>query len=368
LCKLHEGQRGFCFVRACHNGQIILTSYGRSSGFWVDPIEKKPLHHFLPGTPVFSFGTAGCNLGCQFCQNWEISRSREIDTLAEEASPEAIAQAACRLACPSVAFTYNDPVVFMEYARDVAQACHQLGIRAVAVTAGYICEEPREEFFRFMDAANVDLKGFTESFYSRLCAGHLQPVLDTLLYLKHETSVWFEITHLLIPGENDSEFELEQLTEWIVEHLGPEVPVHFTAFYPAWKMSNRSPTPASTLTKARCIAVRNGVRYAYCWNQFHEQESSTYCHRCHGKLIGRDRYRIREWNLSKESQCLFCGAPCAGVFADLPGSWGPRSMPVRLAEPGLTRVSEATWAAEVASSGNADRRPSIEQHSGRRQS
>jgi pyruvate formate lyase activating enzyme len=331
LCKLREGQRGFCFVRACQDGQIILTSYGRSSGFWVDPIEKKPLNHFLPGTPILSFGTAGCNLACQFCQNWEISRSREIDTAAEKASPESIAEATRQLSCPSVAFTYNDPVVFMEYASDVAQACHQLGIKTVAVTAGYICDGARQEFFRYMDAANVDLKAFKEGFYQRLCAGHLQPVLDTLLYLKYETKVWFEITNLLIPGENDSELELEEMTQWIVEHLGPEVPLHFTPFYPAWKMSNRPRTPPSTLSKARSIATQNGVRYAYCGNQLHEQESSTYCHRCHGKLIGRDGYKITEWNLH-EGHCLFCGASCPGVFADLPGTWASRSLPVRIGD------------------------------------
>jgi pyruvate formate lyase activating enzyme len=260
LCKLHEGQRGLCFVRARHNEQIVLTTYGRSSGFCVDPIEKKPLNHFLPGTPVLSFGTAGCNLSCQFCQNWDISKSRELDTLADRASPDTIARAAAALRCRSVAFTYNDPVIFLEYAIDVAQACHAMGIKTVAVTAGYICEEPREEFYRHMDAANVDLKGFTERFYKNICAGHLQPVLDTLVYLKHHTTVWFEITTLLIPGENDSDAELEAMTQWIVEHLGPDVPVHFTAFHPDWKMLDKPPTPPATLTRARRTALKNGLR------------------------------------------------------------------------------------------------------------
>ncbi|HYY15653.1 MAG TPA: AmmeMemoRadiSam system radical SAM enzyme, partial [Gammaproteobacteria bacterium] len=203
-CKLHEGQEGMCFVRANHGGSIVLTTYGRSSGYCVDPIEKKPLNHYLPGTPILSFGTAGCNLACKFCQNWDISKSREIDTLADQATPETIARAALKLGCKSVAYTYNDPVIFMEYAIDVAQACHAHRLKSVAVTAGYICPEPRAELYRYMDAANVDLKGFTERFYWKICGGHLQPVLDTLLYLKHETQVWFEITNLLIPGENDS--------------------------------------------------------------------------------------------------------------------------------------------------------------------
>ena len=201
-CKLHEGQRGLCFVRARKKDQIVLTTYGRSSGYCVDPIEKKPLNHFLPGTPVLSFGTAGCNLACRFCQNWDISKSREIDTLADAASPEAIARAAGELGCRSVAFTYNDPVIFMEYAIDVAQACRESGVKSVAVTAGYMNEAPRVEFYRHMDAANVDLKGFDENFYRKLCAGELRPVLDTLLHLRHETDVWFEITNLIIPGHS----------------------------------------------------------------------------------------------------------------------------------------------------------------------
>jgi pyruvate formate lyase activating enzyme len=328
-CKLHEGQRGFCFVRACQDGQVILTTHGRSTGFCVDPIEKKPLHHFLPGTPVLSFGTAGCNLACQFCQNWETTRSRELDTLAAEASAETIAATAQELHCPSVAFTYNDPVIFMEYAMDVSQACHGLGIKTVAVTAGYICDEPREEFFRDIDAANVDLKAFTERFYRQRCSGHLQPVLDTLLYLRRKTNVWLEITNLLIPGENDSDSELEELTEWVVDSLGPDVPLHFTAFWPAWRMLDKHPTPASTLSRARRIAVKNGVRYAYCGNAYETAESHTYCHLCGNKLIGRDRYRVTEWNVHGDL-CRFCGGRCPGVFGAQPGNWGPRHMPVRL--------------------------------------
>ena len=247
FCKLHEGQRGFCFVRACEGGQVVLTTYGRSSGFCVDPIEKKPLSHFLPGTPVLSFGTAGCNLGCKFCQNWDISKSRELDTLADAASPEAVALAARQLGCRSVAFTYNDPVIFHEYAIDVARACREQGIKTVAVTAGEVCAEPRAEFSRVMDAANVDLKAFSERFYREVCAGSLARVLETLQYLKHETSVWFELTTLLIPGENDSDAELNELTQWVVEKLGPDVPLHFSAFHPDHRMLDRPPTPPSTL-------------------------------------------------------------------------------------------------------------------------
>ncbi|MCG6868513.1 MAG: AmmeMemoRadiSam system radical SAM enzyme [Gammaproteobacteria bacterium] len=329
-CKLRDGQRGLCFVRANQGNRIVLTTWGRSSGYCVDPIEKKPLNHFLPGTPVLSFGTAGCNLACKFCQNWDISKSREIDTLADEAPPEKIALAASKLGCRSVAYTYNDPVIFMEYAIDVARACRESGIRSVAVTAGYMCAEPRVEFYRAMDAANVDLKAFTESFYWKLTGGHLQPVLDTLVYLKRETDVWFEITNLIIPGGNDSEAEIEEMTQWVVENLGPDVPMHFTAFHPDWKMLGTPPTPPSTLGMARRIAKKNGVRYAYTGNVHDMAGGSTYCHACGERLIARDWYVLSGWNLTDDGHCMSCGAVCAGVFDGSPGQWGARRMPVRL--------------------------------------
>lgn len=321
-CRLKAGQRGLCFVRANQNEQIVLTTYGRSSGFCVDPIEKKPLNHFLPGTPILSFGTAGCNLACRFCQNWNISKSQQMDELAEYASPHTVANAAKRLGCSSIAYTYNDPVIFHEYAIDVAQAGHELGIQSVAVTAGYVCEEPRAEFFRYMDAANVDLKAFTENFYYRLTGGHLQPVLDTLIYLKKETAVWVEVTTLLIPGENDSSAEIEALTQWVVEQLGSDVPIHFTAFHPAWKMLDKSPTPPATLTRAREIALKNGVRYAYTGNVYDPTGGSTYCHQCGQILIGRDRYTLDTWNLTADGRCNQCHTVCAGVFTARPRSMG----------------------------------------------
>ena len=330
LCKLHNGQRGFCFVRACEDDQIVLTTYGRSSGYCIDPIEKKPLNHYLPGTPVLSFGTAGCNLGCKFCQNWDISKSREIDTLADEASPEVIARMARSLGCRSVAFTYNDPVIFMEYAIDVAEACHALDVNAVAVTAGEMCVESRAEFYRSMDAANVDLKGFTERFYREVCAGHLQPVLDTLVYLKHETDVWFEITNLIIPGWNDTDEELGAMTEWIRDALGPDVPVHFTAFHPDFRMTDRPPTPLATLSRARRIALDNGLRYVYTGNVHDHAGSSTYCSVCGQVLIGRDWYVLSEWNLTDEGRCSNCGTVLPGVFERAPGDWGAKRVPVRL--------------------------------------
>ena len=334
FCKLRDGQRGLCFVRACHDGEIVLTTYGRSSGFCVDPIEKKPLNHFLPGTPVMSFGTAGCNLTCKFCQNWDISKSRELDRLQEKASPEMIAEAAVKTGCKSVAVTYNDPVIFLEYAVDVAQACHERGIKMVAVTAGYICEEPRAEFYRYMDAANVDLKAFTERFYKELCSSSLAPVLETLKYLKHETDVWFEITDLLIPGENDSEAEIEEMTQWIMENLGPDVPLHFSAFHPDWKMMDKENTPKETLSRARRIALKNGIRYAYTGNVHDPEGDTTLCHQCGEALIARDWYEMSAWNLdvggNYPGNCPNCGTVLPGVFDGPPGDWGRKRMPVRI--------------------------------------
>ena len=332
-CKLHEGQQGLCFVRMRCDDQIVLTTYGRSSGFCVDPIEKKPLNHFLPGSAVLSFGTAGCNLACRFCQNWDISKSREIDTLADAAGPEDLARAAVALGCRSVAFTYNDPVIFMEYAVDVAQACSEVGVKAVAVTAGYIRPEPRVEFYRHMDAANVDLKGFTGDFYRRICAGRMQPVLETLEYLKRETRVWFEITNLLIPGANDTDAEIDAMTGWVVEHLGPDVPMHFTAFHPDWKMRDRPPTPPATLTRAREIAIGNGVRHAYTGNVHDVEGGSTWCHACGQLLIARDWYQLGAWNLTEDGCCRHCGTRCAGRFEGPPEGWGPRRLPVVLHQP-----------------------------------
>ena len=326
-CALHEGQRGFCFVRARESDTIVLTTWGRSSGFCVDPIEKKPLNHFLPGTSVLSFGTAGCNLGCRFCQNWDMSKSREMDVLADAASPEQIARRAAELGCRSVAFTYNDPTIFLEYAVDVARACHERGIKTVAVTAGYICDAPRRELYRHMDAANVDLKAFTQDFYRRICFGNLDPVLETLKYLRHDTDVWFEITTLLIPGENDSDPEIDALTRWIFRELGPDVPLHFTAFHPDFKMLDRPPTPPATLTRAREIGLRNGLHYVYTGNVPDEAGGTTTCPACRTALIGRDWYRLTRWGLV-DGRCPGCRATVPGVFERRPGRWGPRRLPV----------------------------------------
>lgn len=328
-CKLHEGQRGFCFVRQNLGDRIVLTTYGRSSGFCIDPIEKKPLNHFYPGTSVLSFGTAGCNLGCRFCQNWDISKAREFDRLADSASPEAIAAAARKLGCRSVAFTYNDPVIFAEYAIDVADACRDAGLAAVAVTAGYMGCEARQEFYKHMDAANVDLKGFTEEFYHRQCFGELAPVLETLADLRHHTTVWFEVTTLLIPGENDSDAELEAAADWFAGTLGPDVPWHFTAFHPSYKMLDKPCTPPATLTRARGIALARGLHYVYTGNIRDARGGSTWCPGCGRRLIERSGYQIGEWQMEK-NHCRHCGFKIAGRFEDQRGNWGNRCMPVRM--------------------------------------
>jgi pyruvate formate lyase activating enzyme len=334
FCALQEGQRGFCYVRACREGEIVLTTWGRASGFCVDPIEKKPLNHFLPGTAVLSFGTAGCNMGCRFCQNWDISKARDDDVLADAATPARIVEAAQQWGCRSVAFTYNDPVVFHEYAIDVARACRAAGLRTVAVTAGQVCPEPRAELFRHVDAANVDLKAFSDRFYRRLCAARLAPTLETLRYLKRETKVWLEITNLLIPGENDSDDELYALTAWVVGELGPDVPIHFSAFHPAWRLLDRPSTPPSTLRRARRIARESGVRYAYTGNVHDPEGGTTECHECGAELVGRDGYEVTAWRLRPNGACPQCGTRCAGVFERRPGSWGAQCVPVRLGQRG----------------------------------
>jgi pyruvate formate lyase activating enzyme len=331
-CRLHEGQRGACFVRARVGDAMVLTTYGRSSGFCVDPIEKKPLNHFLPGSAVLSFGTAGCNLACKFCQNWDISKSRDMDRLMDAATPEAIARAAVEAGCRSVAFTYNDPVIFAEYAMDAADACREAGVLTVAVTAGYISPGPRREFYAKMDAANVDLKGFTDEFYVRLTGAKLAPVLDTLVYLRHETDTWFEITTLLIPGKNDSDAELAAMSAWIRRELGPEVPLHFTAFHPDFKMRDIAPTPPSTLTRARHIAMDAGLDYVYTGNVHDRVGGTTFCPGCKTALIERDWHRIDAYRLGPDGRCPGCGTQVPGRFEafDARRQFGRRRIPVAL--------------------------------------
>lgn len=327
-CSLREGAFGFCFVRQNVGGQMVLNTYGRSTGFCIDPVEKKPLNHFYPGTSVLSFGTAGCNLGCKFCQAWEITKSHEVlDRLSVRASPELIAEAAVKFGCRSVAFTYNDPVIWAEYAIDTARACHERGLKTIAKTAGYINAEPRREFFEAMDAADVDLKGFTEDFYQHYSLGHLQPVLDTLTWLARESSVWLEITNLVIPGANDAPEDIRRMCVWIRDTLGAEVPLHFTAFHPDFRMLDRPPTPIETLNQARDIAIEVGLKYVYTGNVSDVKRQSTYCPGCGRCLIERNWYTLGEYHV-RDGHCAFCNAKIVGHFEDMPGQWGARRVPV----------------------------------------
>ncbi len=329
-CRPSPGQRAFCFIRENRDGEMVLTSYGRASGFCVDPIEKKPLNHFYPGSSVLSFGTAGCNLGCRFCQNWHISKARESDRLTSFASPEAIAAGAVRASCKSVAFTYNDPVIFAEFAIDTAKACHEMGVKTVAVTAGYITREARGPFFGVMDAVNIDLKSFRETFYRKLCFGHLQPILDTIRFLKNETGTWFEITTLLIPGENDSEDELRQLVDWVASEVGSEVPLHFSAFHPDFKMGDRPRTPATTLSRARTIAIEAGLAHVYTGNVSDPKGQSTYCASCKELVVERDWYRIGRYAIDTSGHCRHCKAPVAGRFGERAAQSSPVPRRTRL--------------------------------------
>jgi pyruvate formate lyase activating enzyme len=328
-CKLREGQSGYCGSRGRRGGRVVTLAAGRTSGLAVDPIEKKPLYHFLPGTPVLSFGTVGCNLGCRFCQNESITRARVRPERLKEALPGRIAAAAAALGCRSVAFTYNDPVVFFDYAIEVARACHERGVRTVAVTAGYVSPRARGELFRHVDAANVDLKGFSDDFYRTMTGGRLQPVLDTLLYLRHETRTWLEVTNLVIPGVNDAPEEIDGMTRWIGEHLGPGTPLHFSAFHPAGRMKDLPPTPLSTLVRCAEIAAGNGLTHVYLGNVRSEWES-TWCASCGELLVGRDGYRLSSWRLRPDGCCPACGAACPGTFEAEPGRWGARSAAVDL--------------------------------------
>ncbi|MGB1235986.1 MAG: AmmeMemoRadiSam system radical SAM enzyme, partial [Planktomarina sp.] len=330
LCKLRDGQRGMCFVRERRGDVVILDTYGRSSGFCIDPIEKKPLNHFYPGTPVLSFGTAGCNLACKFCQNHDISKSSQQDMLASQASPTLIANAARNAGCKSVAYTYNDPVIFLEYATDISAACRERGVKNVAVTAGYLTDAARPEFFGAMDAANIDLKAFTEEFYYKLTGAHIGPVLDSIKYAVNETDCWVELTTLLIPDTNDSDAELHALCEWVVRECGPDVPLHFSAFHPDFRMLDTPRTPVETLLRARNIGLKTGLNHVYIGNAHNHAAQSSYCSGCQKLAIGRNWYELDQWHLDDAGHCTRCGTKMPGHFDGPHGTWGRTRKPVRL--------------------------------------
>ena len=329
-CKLRNGQRGVCFVRACADGRIALTSYGRSTGLCVDPIEKKPLYHFLPGSAVLSFGTAGCNLACSFCQNWDITKATDTERRSQWAAPDDIAETAVRLGVESVAFTYNDPVVFLEYAIDTAMECRERGIRTVAVTAGYVMPEPRAALFAQLDAANIDLKAFSDDFYRKVIRGRLAPVLETIEYAVHETRTWVELTTLIIPGYNDSDTELAALCSWVADRLGSEVPIHFTAFHPDYKMRNVPRTPPGTLTRARALARQHGLEFVYTGNVIDPEGQRTRCPSCHDAPVDRSWHSVTEYHITPGGRCPSCATTIQGRFAKGPGDWGPQRVAVAI--------------------------------------
>ncbi len=313
-CILAEGQRGFCFVRKNVNNDIKLTTYGHNTGIAIDPVEKKPLYHFYPGTKVLSFGTTGCNLSCAFCQNWQSSRSKMDPELLNKTSPKEIAALAVEHGCKSVAFTYNEPIIFFEYAIDTAIECRKRGINTIAVTAGYINPEPRKEFFKYMDAANIDLKSFNPSFYKKYCQVELEPILDTIKYVKNHTGCWLELTTLIIEGENDEAEEIQKECDWIKENVGVDTPIHFSAFHPSYKFMDKRATSFPTLQKTYEIATKTGLRYVYSGNIIETTTSATYCHNCKRDIIKRGGYCITEYNLDDCGNCIFCGTACSGVF------------------------------------------------------
>jgi pyruvate formate lyase activating enzyme len=318
-CKIPEGKEGFCFIRRNVGGRLVTSGWGTTTGFAVDPIEKKPLNHYRPGSPVLSFGTAGCNLGCRFCQNWDISKARRDEALSEQTwTPARVVDLAVRSGTPGLAFTYNDPTIWAEYAIDVAKEAHARGLFTVFVTNGYIGRQAREDVYRHMDAANVDLKAFTERFYAHETLSHLEPVKETLEWLARETKVWVEVTNLVIPGLNDAEDETRALADWVVARMGPDVPVHFTAFHPDYKMLDRPPTPAATLTRARAIARAAGLRHVYTGNVHDPDGQTTFCPRCGGRVIERDWFAVRNVALAPGGACARCGERIAGVFSDGP--------------------------------------------------
>jgi pyruvate formate lyase activating enzyme len=328
-CRMGDGQAGFCYIRKNISGKLYSLGYGTSTGFAIDPIEKKPLNHFLPGTEILSFGTAGCNLGCRFCQNWSISKAKLDEARSRRVAPNEVVRLAQRNRAPSIAFTYNDPVIWGEFVIDISRLAREQGLKSVMVTTGYITPEARPEVYRYIDAANVDLKAFSERFYHKITFSHLDPVLDTLKWLKHETDIWFEITNLMIPGENDDPAETQRLCAWVVENLGDSVPLHFTAFHPDFKMIDKPRTPAATLKRARQIAVSEGIKYCYVGNVFDDEGQTTYCPSCKRSLIQRSWHDVTEYNLDGD-QCA-CGTRIAGVFAASSRVNPCQSQPRRLA-------------------------------------
>ena len=312
-CHIGEGQAGFCFIRKNEGGRLLQLGYGRPAAVAMDPIEKKPLNHFFPGTKVLSMGTAGCNMGCFFCQNWDISKAKADQVNAVDLSPEQVVDLALEHGAPSIAFTYNEPTIWGEYVIDIAKVARAEGLNTVMVSNGYITREAFFDVYEHIDAANIDLKAFTEKFYSKITLTHLQPVLDTLKWLRHETDVWFEMTNLMIPTLNDDTDEVKQLCDWVLTNLGDDVPLHFTAFHPDFKLNDKPPTPPETLHRARSLAMQMGLKYVYEGNVFSDG-GNTICPGCKQTIVRRSWHAVTR-NDIRDGACKNCGTKIAGVFS-----------------------------------------------------
>ncbi|SBW11535.1 Radical SAM domain protein [uncultured Alphaproteobacteria bacterium] len=327
-CALRPGASGRCGARANVGGRLHLLTWGRSSGFCIDPVEKKPFAHVLPGSASLSFGGFGCNLSCACCQNWEISRTRGAHGPVHRAAD--IAAAARREGCRSVAITYNEPLIALEWASEVAAAARAEGLRVLGVSAGYLAEAARPEFFACFDAVNLDLKAFSDDTYRRLCGARLAPVLETLKYGVRASRAWIEITTLVIPGVNDGDAEIAALAEWIAAELSPEVPLHLSAFHPAHRMRDRPPTPAATLVRARDRARAEGLKFVYVGNLAVADGGITRCPGCGRAAIARDGAALAAYGLDDAGRCRECGTAIPGVFDGPPGDWGNRRRPLAI--------------------------------------
>jgi pyruvate formate lyase activating enzyme len=311
-CVMKEGQHSRCRARMNKGGSLYSLVYGKPCAVHVDPIEKKPFFHFLPGTTAFSIATAGCVLSCKFCQNWQISQAKPEDTDTYDLPPDKVVSNAISYKCRSVTYTYTEPTVFYEYMYDTAVIAKRRGIKNTMHSCGYINEKPLRKLCKFMDAADIDLKGFTEDFYSRICNGSLSPVLNSLIILKEE-NVWVELTNLLIPTLNDDMKIIKEMCKWIVKNLSSDVPIHFSRFFPHYKLSNLPPTPLETLEQARKIAMDAGLKFAYIGNIRHEGEN-TLCPKCGEMLVERIGYFVKQNHITN-GKCKFCGTAIAGVWS-----------------------------------------------------
>ncbi len=312
-CVLDEGERGVCRVRANIDGKLVSLVYGKPAAVHIDPIEKKPIFHMLPGSKAFSIATFGCNLGCKFCQNWQLSQSNPEDNKSYTMPPEEVVKLAKTYRCKSIAYTYSEPTVFYEYTYDTSVIAKSKGIKNVLVSAGFININPLRKLAKYTDAANIDLKGFTEEYYRDVCFGALKPILKTLEILAEE-GVILEITNLIVPTLNDDMEIIKKMCKWIYRNLGSQFPLHFSRFYPMYKLKNLPPTPVETLIEARKIALEVGLDFVYVGNVYTEDGETTFCPNCNNKVVERYGYNITSYNIDSKGRCKYCGNKIYGIW------------------------------------------------------